>query len=71
MTGVENHFDPGRPADPDDPPLIDDLEAFANGADVSDLSQHFVMWTEALGRIRVQEIIVTPNCQFPEYGVWV
>lgn len=57
LTGLPHHFadDPSMGPDPDDPPLAGDVEAFVNGATHTDLSRHFAQWTEALGRLKVQD----------------
>ena len=39
------------------PPLVDDLERFADGAAAVDLSENFKQWAEALARVRVQELL--------------
>lgn len=55
LAGVACHFNPELQADPLDPPLCGDLEIFANGGGLSDLSPHFMEWSEALRRLRVQD----------------
>jgi len=42
LAGVACHFNPELQADPLDPPLCGDLEIFANGGGLSDLSPHFM-----------------------------
>ena len=55
MSGIDRHFGlAGSMPDPDDPPLADELEKFACGAGVEDVSPFFAQWVEALARIRVQ-----------------
>ena len=55
FTGLGEHF--GRTAEPDraDPPLCASLEAFAQGADYTDLCEGFQLQVEVLARLRVQE----------------
>ena len=55
MLGIQVHFDlPNAVPDIHDPPLAEDVEKFACGAGVDDVSPFFAQWVEALARIRVQ-----------------
>ena len=57
FVGVGEHF--GRSVEQceafADPPLVSDLESFAQGAASDDLSSDFMQWVEVLARIRVQD----------------
>ena len=55
MSGIGRHFGlVDSVPDPTDPPLAEELEKFACGAAVDDVSPFFAQWVEALARIRVQ-----------------
>lgn len=56
LQGLGHHFDSSQPADPSDPPLRPDVDAFIANADCGSLSVHFQQWMDALAKIRIQDM---------------